>query len=98
MKSYPIDSAFCAYSRTTAGSPPMSPSGNKAPSCMIQLPIFETAVASFHKWGDQSGIILLYVVHPIGDPGNGHCPSKRDKQSLGSRIGAGQPALVIGRC
>src|SRR5689334_22571891 len=26
-----------AYSRTTAGSPPISPRGNRAPSCMIAL-------------------------------------------------------------
>src|SRR6516164_7730405 len=28
-------SAVCAYSRTTAGSPPISPNGSNAPSCIV---------------------------------------------------------------
>src|SRR6516164_3499620 len=28
-------SAVCAYSRTTAGSPPISPSGSNAPNCIV---------------------------------------------------------------
>src|SRR4051794_24958707 len=30
-----MTSAACAYSRTTPGSPPMSPKGSSVPSCMI---------------------------------------------------------------
>src|SRR5438093_8117568 len=30
-------SAVCAYSRATAGSPPISPNGNKVPNCMAWL-------------------------------------------------------------
>src|SRR3984893_11009806 len=46
-------SAVCAYSRTTAGSPPISPNGNNTPNCIGQTP-YGFPLPAVGRWYENS--------------------------------------------
>ena len=48
-------------------------------------------------WRDEPHIIFFDVVDPIADRSDGHRAGIGDQQPLCRRVGAGEPALLIGR-